>query len=697
MMRGIRAISSVLRRILAGAFLLAITLVAIGWVVLESGVFSDQRREFASDILTDQIGQNVLVSGDVRIGLGLKTKVWIEDVAVQSRGMSEVDVLHVDEVSFELDTWELIQRHIDWNNFILSGADIIFLKKMDGHTSWKLSGTPSGKDADGGRTQDGLLELLRDRNVKIADSSLTLDFQDSGFFFKYDLENFEITQEEEGRLTLVDGRGTLNGQDVSVKGSFPEESKFTANLQVGGTDSKVSGTPLAGSGGREYEARVMTEFSSIGDLQQAIGLKRTSEGQGSLQADLKGSVGEIAVQALKISVDTEDGRQLRIDGGIDSLFRLQGTNLATSVTFKNPVTLFQPGQRRFEVSLEQISAEISGTPESFELTNISVKTNAFNPKLKKIGPMQVGKLFLTEEGEISLSGIRLAAGNAENPYLTVEGEVGNALELKQIAVKAHLNTEATELFPFVTFEDEKALGRVIGDLMLSDKTGALSLDNLTLHTAETDLWDTSVSVVISNLEQLGDVKTDIGLALKKPAALLGLLGLKTSMADPISFTWSTQKAGEEQLDMNATLKFARTDVEAKMTAGFPGNKPALDGDISGNSVHISDIRSLAGLGKSLASLVEPPYANRTAKPLVITREAKPLVLAREAKPLVLGNRKDVFRMDRLLNDAEVQIGIDIGNILGVPALTKVNAVLKINEGMARLEPIVVSAVGGTAT
>ena len=696
-MRGSSAISSVLRRILAGAVLLAITLVAIVWTLLESSAFSDQRRGRASDILTDQIGQNVLVSGDVRIRLGLSTKVWIEDVAVQSRGLPEVDVLHVDDLRFELDTWELIQRQIDWDNFVLSGANIHFVKEMDGRTSWKLSENTSGNDAGGGKIQGGLLELLGDRIIKIADSSLTLDFRDSGFFFKYNLEDFEIAQEKEGRLTLVDGHGTMNGQDVSVEGTFPAESEYNANLQVGGTDSKVSGTPVAGSGSREYEARLTTEFSSIGDFQQAIGLKRTSEGQGSLQADLKGSAGDIAIQALKISLDTEDGRQLRIDGGIDSLFRLQGTNLATSVTFKNPVTLFQPGQRRFEVSLEQISAEISGAPESFELTNISVKTNAFNPKLKKIGPMEVEKLFLTEEGEISLSGIRLAAGNAENPYLTVEGEIRNTLELKQISLQAHLNTEATELFPFISFEDEKALGRVIGDLMLSDKTGALSLDNLTLHTAETDLWDTSVSVVISDLEQLGDVKTDIGLALKKPAALLGLLGLKTSMADPISFTWSTQKAGEEQLDMNATLKFARTDVEAKMTTGFPGNKPALDGDISGNSVHMSDIRSLAGLGKSLASLVEPPYANRTAKPLVITREAKPLVLAREAKPLVLGNPKDVFRMDRLLNDAEVHIGIDIGKILGVPALTKVNAVLKINEGMARLEPIVVSAVGGTAT
>jgi len=696
-MSGTSATSSFFRRFLAGVFLFAITILAIVWIVLESGALSDQRRGLVSDILTDQIGQNVRFTGDIRVRLGLSTKVWIEDVAVQSRGMSKVDVLQIDEVRFELDTWELIQQRIDWDNFILSGANFLFVKETDGRTSWKSSEPTAENDAGGGKTKAGLLELLRDRNVEIADSSITLDFQDSGFFFSFNVEDFAIAQEIEGRLTLVDGNGKLNGQDVSVEGAFPAESEFSANLQVGRTASKISGTPLAGSDGREFDARLTTEFASIGDFQRAIGLKRTSEGQGSMQADLKGFAGGIAIQALEISVENEDGRHLRIEGGIDNLFHLQGTDLAVSVTFQNPVTLFQPGQRAFEVSLEQISAEISGEPERFELKNIAVKTNAINPKLKKIGPMEVGKLFRTEEGEISLSGIRLAAGNAENPYLTVDGEIGDALELKQIALKAHLDIEATELFPFMSFENENALGRVTGDLLVSDKSGALSLDKLTLNTSETDLWNTSVSVAVSDLERLGEVKTDVVLVFRKPATLLGLFGLETSVTDPISVTWSTQKAAEAQLDIKASLEFARTGFETEMTAGFRGYKPTLDGDFLGQSVHISDIRRLLDLGKSLAGLVEDPYSNRTAKPLVITREAKPLVIAREAKPLVLGTPKDVFRMDRLLKDAEVHIGIDIGKILGVPALSKVNAVLKIDQGMAHLEPIIVSVVGGTAT
>lgn len=696
-MPGTSAIFSFFRRFLAAIFLFAITLVAIIWIVLESGALSDQRRGLVSDILTDQIGQDVRFSGDIRVRLGLSTKVWIEDVAVQSRGMSKVDVLQVDEVRFELDTWELIQQRIDWDNFYLSGANFLFVKAMDGSTSWKSSEPTPESDAGGDKTKDGLLELLRDRNVEIADSSLMLDFQDSGFFFRFELEDFEIAQEKEGRLTLVDGGGTLNGQDFSVEGAFPAESEFNATLRIGGTASKIAGTPLAGSGGLEFDARLTTQVASIGDLQLAIGLKRTSEGQGSVQADLKGSAGGIAIQALEISVENDDGRHLLIEGGIDNLFHLQGTELAVSVAFQNPVPLFRPGQKAFEVSLEQISAEISGDPANLELKNIEVKTNATNPKLKKIGPMEVGKLFRTKEGKISLSGIRLAAGNAGNPYLTVDGKIGDALEFKQIALKAHLDIEATEFFPFVGFESKNALGRVIGDLLVSDESGALSVDKLDLKTAETDLWDTSVSVTVNDLERLGEVRTNVGLVLKKPATLLALLGLETSVTEPVFISWSTEKAGEAQLEIKASLEFVRTGFETAMTAGFRGYKPTLDGEISGQSVHISDIRRLLGLGKSLASLVEDPYSSRTAKPLVIAREAKPLVIAREAKPLALGNPKDVLRIDRLLNDAEVHIGIDIGKILGVSALNKVNAVLKIDEGIARLEPISISVNGGTAT
>ena len=697
MMPGTSGISTFLRRFLAGAALFAITIIVILWVVLESGAFSDKRREIISEKLSDEIGRNVQVTGDARMRLGRTTKVWVENVVVPSPDVSKADILQVDKVRFDLDTSELFQRRIDWDNLVLLGAHFAFVKDLDDGTNWKREAVPNSPSGTGAKTHKGPLELLRDRNVEITDSSLTLDFQDSGFSFSFDLDGFQIEQEEEGRLTLVDGNGTLNGKDFGVKGTFPAESAFNANLQVGSTASKISGTPLAGSGGEEFEASLTTKLESIGDFQEAIGLKRTSEGQGSLQADLKGSAGQIAMQALEISLDDEDGRQLRINGGIDNLLRLQGADLTVSVTYQNPVALFQPGQRLFEVSLEQISAEISGEPTKFELRNIAVRTNAFNPKLKKIGPMKVGRLFLTKEGELRLSGIQLTAGTPEDPYLTVDGEIGDALELKKIDLKAHLNIEATEFLPFISFENETALGRVIGDLLVSDETGSLSLDNLTLHTAETDLWDASVSVAISDLKRLGDVNTDIALALKKPATLMNLLGLKTSVTDPVSVKWSTQKAGEEQLEMNALLKFARTDVEAKMSAGFQGSTPTLDGDILGNSVHISDIRSLAGLGKSLAGLVEAQTPKRTAKPLVIKREAKPLVIEREAKPLVLENPKDELTLDRLVNDAKVQIGIKIGKVFDLPAVHKVNAVLKIDGGSARLEPVDVSVVGGTAT
>ena len=78
--------------------------------------------------MTDQVGQNVLFAGDIRFRPGLNAKVWVEDVSVQSRGMSKVDVLHVDEVSFDLNIWELVQRRIDWDNLILSGANFLLLK-----------------------------------------------------------------------------------------------------------------------------------------------------------------------------------------------------------------------------------------------------------------------------------------------------------------------------------------------------------------------------------------------------------------------------------------------------------------------------------------------------------------------------------------------------------------------------------------
>ena len=687
------SLPSLFRRVLLGMFLIVLALLALGWTALESGWLSDQRRGIVSKILTDQIGQPVEVSGDIRLRLGLKSKVWIEQVAVQSKGMSDVDVLQIGTLRFDVDTWELIQSRIDWDNFILSGAKINFLKETDGRKSWVVGETSTEQN----NPQSGLLELLRDKHVEVTNSSLTIDYQDTGFFFNYLLDDFQVLQQNGARLTLVDGHGSLNGQDFGVEGEFPAEAAFSATLQVGSTVANLSGSPLSGSGGQDYIADLYMEIASVGDFLEAVGLKRTSEGKGTLQAELKGRAGSIAVPSLEISIDGDEGRQLRIGGSIDELFRLQGTDLQVSLIFQNPAPLFQPNNQLFEVSLEEISAQISGDPSSFELNEISIKTSAFNEKLSRIGPMEVEKLFVTEDGELSLTGIRLVAGDADSPYLTVDGEITNALELKGFDLRAKLRTEATDFFPFHSFADENALGLIIGDLLVSDDTGALSVNNLNLKTAETDLWDATVSATVGDLERLGNLGTTLRLHFKHPADFLKLLGVQSEISDPIALNWVAQSNETAALDITTSIAFASTDIKAKMIAGFPDDAPTLDGDISGASLHVLDIRKLVGLGKSIAGVVQGPYANRTSQPLVIERTTKSLVIPREAEPLVLGSPKEALKIDKLVSDAEVELRIDISRILGIAALNKINAVLHIDEGTAQLEPVVLSAVGGAAT
>ena len=694
------------RRALIIVIFLCVAVIVFGWIGLESGAFSDQRRTLVSRLLTTGIGQKVEVSGDIRLRLGFDIHFWVEDVTVQSAKMPDVNVLQIKELRFDADTWGLINSRFDWDDFILSGAEIRFLKKENGDTSWGEAAASTRSVDQINQQADGILDILRNRHVEIKESTLNIELQDSGFDFEAVVDEFRVTQENNRRLTLVKGSGTLNGQDLSLDGSFPADETFNAEILVGGSTSKITGNPLQGTGGTEYEATLTTKIASLGDLQEAAGLKRTTEGQGSLNADLEGAPGQHSVRNLKLVTEDNDGRHLQISGEIEDFFRFGGTNLAFALDFEPSMMIFQPKSKTFEVALEKISATLTGNPESFYVNDVSIETTAFHPKLKKIGPIQIGKLFRTDDGEISLTGIYLVAGQGEQPYFTLDGEVTDVMQLKGIDLKSHLRMPATRLFPFNHFKDENALGLIEGDILVSDSAGSLGINSLQLKSTDTDIWEVSTSASVGSLEYLENITTDTQIKLPNPAAFLNILGAQSKISEPIQVGWTAQNSSDGPLALDATLAFARTDVEAKLSFGTQDDKPSIEGNVLGHAVHITDVRRLVALGKAVASLVEDPYANRKAKPLVIVRDAKPLVIERDAKPLViaraskplaLGEPEKPLDIMKLAQEAIVRISIEFSKVLGVSGLNKVNAVLQVKDGIANLDPITLSVVGGAAT
>ncbi len=63
------------------------------------------------------------------------------------------------------------------------------------------------------------------------------------------------------------------GDELFAGGVVRAGPAFNTNLQVGNTNSTISGSPEAGSGGLEHDAKLTTQFTSLGDFQEAIRLK----------------------------------------------------------------------------------------------------------------------------------------------------------------------------------------------------------------------------------------------------------------------------------------------------------------------------------------------------------------------------------------------------------------------------------------
>ena len=62
------------------------------WTVLWSPIFSDLRRTFLQDLLSEQIGQPLIIDGDVAVDLGPVTHILVHGARIPSENISELNL-----------------------------------------------------------------------------------------------------------------------------------------------------------------------------------------------------------------------------------------------------------------------------------------------------------------------------------------------------------------------------------------------------------------------------------------------------------------------------------------------------------------------------------------------------------------------------------------------------------------------------
>ncbi|CUH41233.1 AsmA-like C-terminal region-containing protein [Ruegeria atlantica] len=690
--------------------LLVFATIGFVWLLLAAPLFSEMRRDLVEKVLSEQIGQPIVVNDDVSVALGRITHIYVGGVVIPSQTMPETSLAELNLLELELDVAALANRRLHFDNLVVDGLQANFLTAADGTTSWRI-GRPTpkaepvnatevdnqeaiaetGGSNEGDPEGSGILSFLSDKNVAFTSIGLNIDDQTSGFSFVFDLQYLALEQVDKGQRTKVSGTGSVNGQSFEIEGDYPHSAPFATRANFGEMTVSYDGEPFSESEGGGYRAVLQMDTGEFGDFLEVIGLERVLEGNGQLQAELV-SQDALKIETFTTTVNLEDGQQLTAEGSIEDLYTARGVDLLFDARLypegqpPNAAKSFQ------ELKFTAFEMHMVGSLASFEFEKLLFQTNAFDQGLDVIGPASIERIRRMPDGRLAMLGIALQAGPIEDPILKADGEILDLLQLQDVTFEGTLNGPANLILPNMDEDFVDRLGGINADFSLSNEGGPVSLNRFNATTYGTDIWALDLALSVSELKGLSGLDFDVELDVSDGASFLTALKLQPVEIGALAVDAVTSKQGE---DFTASIEFeaGSSHLLAALDAKFPEGASVIRGNVASKRLDLNDLKNLTATLDQLKSLVGDASKDpeTDVQPLVLPKETnvQPLVLPKEK-----GKPADLLDVQRVLREADVEVQIDFKEIVGQQGVTSVSSQLSAKEGTVDFGPLQLAYGGG---
>nr|WP_254694270.1 AsmA family protein [Sulfitobacter sp. SK012] len=688
-------------RIALGLGVVSIVLVALAWSILATPLFSDFRRSIVSDALSKQIGQPLLVTGDVSARVSRVSRVKASGVLIPSEDMEGVNLAELSSFEFDLNLLGLLDGKVDLNNLFIDGLKVSLLKDANGKSSWteneeersKASGPSETTEVDqaeeGGDQGNGLLDFLRTRTATFTNIQLLMDDETSGFEFDFELKNLSLEQLQDGTELKVISNGTVNGEPFSIDGNYPEGADFTTRATFSSIELSFDGEPTTTSEGGGFTGQLEIDVAGLGDLLDVLKLKGTLDGTAVMSAMLTNQAGTTSVSNLSTEVELGKGQSITAIGDIENLADMKNFNIELIARLFPENKPPQKANKLKELKLTGISTQIFSKNGSLEFDELLMKTNAFQQGLDEVGPVSIGSIRRTDEGYLALEKISLQAGPRDAPILIARGNVLNLLEFKQLELVGEISAPASLVLSSLGEDVADAFGGIEAEFSVDDAQGSLSLVGLTAKAVNTDVWAMDANVRVGDVTTLNGMEVDLDLDIADGAQFLSALKLKPVDAGPLKLSASIR--GEDGF-VNAELGLGAgtSELTGTLATSEANGRPKIDAKIISEKLSLNDLKNaLAGvteLGKISDAGGPEDEQNAAADEI----ELQPLVLPKKGD-----SPADFVDLETFLIETDIFAQIDFKEITGVEGLNSVSSELVSENGKARLGPLDVAFGGGS--
>ena len=680
-----------------------------------------------ADILSDQIGQTLIISDDVAIDLGPVSRLFVSGVEIPSETMDGVNLAQLETLELDVDLVALWKGAIDLDNLIVDGLQVNMLTHTDGAQSWEpiqstsSDGTP--KETNGSiseKSDSGILDFLNDKTAAFSDIGLLIDNERSGFSFEFDLQYLKLDQLEAGQRVALTSEGLINGESFSIKGDFPRNNPFTTSAVIGPTRLSFDGAPISGQDGGGFSGELLLETGEFGEILDILKLDRVLEGNGRLSADIIRQVGELQVSDFRTDILLSEGQLFEARGDVENLLNATGFDLAITARLYPEG---QPPTRAHaleELQLTGITTRIVSSDDRIKFEDLKFETNAFEGVLSEVGPISIGRIVRSKSGQLSMREISVQMGPLDAPYVIAKGDLLDVLQLKGVEFDGTLSASATLVLPKFDTEDAAAFGTAKADFSITDATGNLSLTKLSAYTEGTDLWSLDTKMKVEDVADLEGLEFELNLAVPDGKAFLTALNLNPVDVGTLGFSISGDRQGEE-FNLETSIKAGQSQLTAEFENRLNDGAALVRGMIASDMLRIRDLENAAASAVEIVSMTKEQssasVSDKVEAPLVLPKEeADPLddkveealVLENEGKPpkeeepLVVeagpdraGKPTDLLNLIEIFTKMDMEVGIDIKKIEGQAGVSAVKSDLVVKDAKGQFGPLDFGYGGGS--
>ncbi|MGJ8586158.1 MAG: AsmA family protein, partial [Marinosulfonomonas sp.] len=542
-------------------FLLALVGVALiaAWLVLSSSLLSKPRGDMTARFLSQQLGQTVEIQGGVSIGLGTTLGITADQLVLPGAPGAEEGLAEIGKLSFDVALSDLLNKKVKLANLKVDGTKLRLSVAKDGTTSWAFLGKTDAKpDAnpaeDTGSQNVGfdegekLLDFFSDHRVEFTNSELSFQDAKNGWDIDFVLASFVVSQDQGAAAPVIlKGQGNVNGQELTIDGSFPERQPFSASIAFSDFSIKLDGTPSGDPTSTDFTSALVVDVTDLGQIQHMLKLKKSAFGTAQAKATLARTNGITTLSDVDALIAFSGGQSVKLDGSLGDLRRKDDTVMRTNVQLYNKDTMPPRAKIRQDLKLTGVDMTIDMVPGETIQRSMIIETNGFDINTYGEGPppITVSDISRTPDGLLRLGKAELRLGAADAPFLILDGTIDDTLKLEQIDLGATLDFPMSNLVAPEYLKSAKELGQITGTFNLQGTAKVLALTDLQAASTNTDLWNLTVNGSVENALKFGNVDLDVAVDVPSGGDLM--IALQLDPVDTGKVALATQITSEGRI------------------------------------------------------------------------------------------------------------------------------------------------------